>query len=100
MIATSADALFDKPISIRLTDVPASHKVVMRATATDDLAHRWASHAEFVTDSSGAIDLARIAPIAGSYSVADANGLLWSMTLDPAIVERTPFVKTTADMSR
>jgi len=68
----------------------------VRATATDDLAHRWAAQADFITDSTGSIDLASVAPIAGSYNVADANGLLWSMTLDPAIVERTPFVKTNA----
>ncbi|MDO8434177.1 MAG: acyl-CoA thioesterase/bile acid-CoA:amino acid N-acyltransferase family protein [Candidatus Binatus sp.] len=97
MLASPADALYDEPISIRLAGLPASTQVVVRADAIDDLGHRWASYAEFVTDSTGAIDLARTAPIADSYSLADANGLLWSMTLDSAIVERTPFVKINAE---
>ena len=70
---------------------------MVRAVATEDLAQKWSSHAEFVADSAGIVDLSRLAPTAGSYSVADPNGLLWSMTLDPSIVERTPFVKTTSD---
>ncbi len=97
MIVTPADALYDEPISIRLDGLPASKHVVVRAVATDDLGHRWASHAEFVATSNGTIDLARIKPVAGSYDIADANGLLWSMTLDPAIVERTSFVKNNAE---
>src|SRR5262249_314391 len=57
----------------------------------------WSSSAQFITDLHGALDLAQAAPVAGSYKSADPHGLLWSMILDPAICERTPFVKMNAD---
>jgi dienelactone hydrolase len=90
------DALYDDPVSLRLDGFPRSAKVTVRASALDDLQHRWDSHAEFVVDSNGALNLALAAPAAGSYGIADATGLLWSMTLDAAIKERSPFVKTSA----
>ncbi len=37
--------------------------------------HAWA---EFAADRKGAIDADRMAPLAGTYAGADANGLLWS----------------------
>src|SRR5271156_3967123 len=95
--ATPADALYDEPASIRLEGLPALTRVIVSASADDDLRHRWTSHAEFVTDSNGAVDFARQAPASGSYRVADATGLLWSMTLDSTIKERTPFIKTTTE---
>src|SRR6266851_1821578 len=97
MLVTPADALYDEPIKLRLDNLPASKQVVVRAVATDDLGHRWESHAEFVTTANGAIDLASTKPVSGSYDIGDANGLLWSMTLDPSIVERTPFVKNNVE---
>jgi dienelactone hydrolase len=93
--ASKADALFDEPVAIRLEGFPAVRQVIVGASAEDDLGHRWSSHAEFVTDSNGAVDLTRQAPIAGNYRVADAMGILWSMTLDSTIRERTPFIKRT-----
>lgn len=90
------DALYDDPVSLRLDGFPRSATVTVRASALDDLQHRWDSWAEFVIDENGALNLALAAPAAGSYAVADAMGLFWSMTLDPAITERTPFVKTSA----
>jgi dienelactone hydrolase len=71
--------------------------VVVRTSADDDLGHRWSSHAEFITDPNGAVDLTLQAPVAGSYPVADGMGILWSMKLDSAIKERTPFIKTTTE---
>jgi acetyl esterase/lipase len=97
IVAAPADALYDEPVSIRLAGFPAARAVVVRASALDDGGHRWDSHAEFTTDAAGRVDLTLAAPAAGSYRVADATGLLWSMTLDAAVVERTPFIKTAAD---
>jgi len=39
----------------------------------------FASHATFVADAQGRIDLATAAPISGDYSGADASGPFWSM---------------------
>src|SRR6266852_6369851 len=94
---SKANALYDEPISIRLEGFPALKPVVVRGSADDDLGHRWSSDAEFITDAKGAVDLALATPVAGSYRVADGMGLLWSMALDSAIKERTPFTKTTAE---
>lgn len=95
--ASKANALYDEPVSIRLEGFPAVKQVVVRASADDDLGHRWSSRAEFITNPNGAVDLTLQMPIAGSYSIADGMGLLWSMTLDSAIKERTPFIKTTTE---
>ena len=95
--ASPVNALYDEPVSIRLDGFPAVTKVVVRASADDDLGRRWSSHAEFFTDADGELDLTLQAPIEGSYRVADATGLLWSMTLDSTIKERSPFIKTSCD---
>ncbi len=90
--AGPADAMYDEPVSIRLADFPPGREVTLRASSVDGLAHRWESAATFVTDARGVADLATQAPRRGSYAVADAMGPLWSMALDSAVVERTPFV--------
>src|SRR6266849_10490887 len=97
LIASPANALYDEPISIRLAGLPAVTKAVVRASADDDLGRRWNSRAEFFTDANGAVDLTLQAPVAGSYRVADALGILWSMTLDSTIKERSPFIKTSCE---
>ncbi len=66
----------------------------MRATAIDDAQHRWESHAVFIADDAGVVDLSRHPAQSGSYPGKDAMGLFWSMRLDEAVAERTPFIKT------
>ena len=97
LTASPANALYDELVSILLDGFSAGTKVVVRAAADDDLGRRWSSRAEFFTDANGAVDLTLQAPIAGSYRVADAMGILWSMTLDSTIKERSPFIKTTTE---
>src|SRR6266481_2998392 len=97
LIASPASALCDEPVSIRLAEFPAVTNVVVRASTDDDLGRHWSSHAEFFTGANGAVDLTLQAPVAGSYRVADAMGLLWSMTLDSTITERGPFIKTNCE---
>lgn len=60
----------------------------------DDLQHRWESHAVFLADAEGIVDLSRQPAQSGSYPGKDAMGLFWSMRLDDAVVERRPFTKT------
>jgi dienelactone hydrolase len=89
--AAPLDAMYDEPISMRIAGLPPSRAVAVSAEARDGAAHRWSSHATFVADPDGAIDMARVSPAAGSWHLADASGLLWSMQLDPAVVERHAF---------
>jgi dienelactone hydrolase len=89
-----SDALYDQPIAITVRDCPPGAAVTVRASALDDLRHRWESSAAFVADASGVVDVGRQAAQSGSYPGKDAMGLFWSMRLDPAIIERSPFIKT------
>jgi dienelactone hydrolase len=89
-----AEALYDQPITIRVCECPPGSAVTVRAAALDDAQHRWTSHAVFIADSTGVVDLSRHSAQSGSYPGKDAMGLFWSMRLDDAIVERTPFIKT------
>ncbi len=65
----------------------------MRAIAFDDLQHRWESHGIFVADASGLVEVGQQATQSGTYPGKDPMGLFWSMGLDPAIAERSPFSK-------
>jgi len=60
----------------------------------DDLHHRWKSHAVFIADASGSIDLSKQPAQSGTYTGKDAMGLFWSMRLHAGITDRSPFIKT------
>lgn len=93
--AAPADAMYDQALTaLRLADFPPRREVTIRASSRDDAGNRWDSHAAFVTDDRGAVDLASAQPISGSYHVADRMGLFWSMRLDPAADARGAFIKT------
>jgi dienelactone hydrolase len=76
------DALFDAPLGITVTGAPPGKLITLTASATDSHGDLWRSSATFRPDSSGRIDPARTAPVAGDYTGAHDAGLLWSMT-DP-----------------
>lgn len=92
--ADRTDTLFDQPIAIVVRDCPPGAAVTMRAGAIDDAQHRWESHAVFVADEQGVVDLSRQPAQSGSYPGKDAMGLFWSMRLDETVVERSWFIKT------
>jgi len=56
--------------------------------------HRWESHAVFIADSSGVVDINQHPAQSSTYPGKDAMGLFWSMRLDPGVPERGPFIKT------
>ena len=69
----------DGPSSVTLSGFPPRREVTLRATLDDPRGRAWTSHAVFHSDASGVVDLASTAPTAGSYTGADAQGLLWSL---------------------
>lgn len=73
-------ALADVPLSIRVTGLPQGGRVIVRAVMARTSEVAWQSSAVFVADARGEIDLARDAPVEGSYAGVDAMGLVWSMT--------------------
>lgn len=78
----SADVLVGEPLSMALSGLPPGGEVTLSATrAVEDFFGRriYTAQARFTADADGRVDLARSAPVAGSYSGADLRGLFWSM---------------------
>lgn len=71
-------ALADTAITITIIGVKPGIQVDVRAHFADAESAQWSSQATFVATGSS-VDLAKQAPVSGSYQVADAMGLFWSM---------------------
>lgn len=69
----------DQAASILVTGTTPHTRVTIRAELTDGAGHAWASEADFLTDAHGSVDTAEQAPVKGSYRIASATGLIWSM---------------------
>jgi dienelactone hydrolase len=67
------------PIHVTVSGLPPRALVTLRARATDYIGRTWRSAAQFRASSTGRLDLATAVPVSGSYHVADAGGLLWSL---------------------
>jgi dienelactone hydrolase len=72
-------AAFVTPVHISVTGLPPGRIVTLRARSRDYRGRPWQSVAQFRANASGALNLASAAPVSGSYHVADAAGLLWSL---------------------
>lgn len=83
LVVEPAAALLDEPVRIRITGLPPNRPVTVRATMADHFDRQWQSHATFVADADGAVDVAAQPPVAGTYAEADPMGLFWSMMPDP-----------------
>src|SRR5262245_57782719 len=68
--------LRDEVVPIVVTGLTPRSTVTIRARSGGR--QPWASHATFVADESGRVDLAQMAPTRGAYKNADAMGLFWS----------------------
>jgi dienelactone hydrolase len=86
-------SLIDEEVSIRLSSLPPGEFVTIHAETLDGSLRRWISHATFVTDSHGCVDVSTQEPIRGTYSGIDAMGLFWSM-LPEETKRSTFFIKT------
>jgi dienelactone hydrolase len=78
----SDDVLLDEVVPIVVTGLQPRATVTIRARSGGQQA--WASSASFVTDESGRVDLARMAPTRGTYKEIDAMGLFWSAERESA----------------
>jgi pimeloyl-ACP methyl ester carboxylesterase len=74
-------ALCDERITIRVSDLPPSEKVKMRASMSFPWAKsvEYESDACFTADSSGHLDLSKQGPDSGSYDFIDSMGLILSL---------------------
>lgn len=78
---SAGTARLGDPVNIRIESLPPSTEVRIRALRSvprqPDRTYR--SEALLIADADGEIDLASDAPLDGSWSRPDANGLFWSM---------------------
>lgn len=81
LTVTPSPACVDDAPSITVSGCEPGQTVTVRASMQDGLGRKWASHAAFVADGKGTVDVARQRPVSGTYADADPRGLLWSMSL-------------------
>ena len=86
-------ALIDEPLDIRLSDFEPASRITLKAAMTDDAGQTWRSAATFVTDTDGRVNVGAQTPSAGSYDIADAMGLVWSMQAETLKSHPTMFIQ-------
>jgi pimeloyl-ACP methyl ester carboxylesterase len=74
----------------RATGLPPGIEVTMRLRA-DQVNFEYTSWARFKVDPFGTVDIQRDAPIDGTWTGADFEGPVWSMTRAPDTVDALPF---------
>ncbi|MBT2325727.1 acyl-CoA thioesterase/BAAT N-terminal domain-containing protein [Variovorax paradoxus] len=97
-----SECVVDQTLVIRVRDLAAGEALVARLYSAGGLGGAViASEATFVADSEGVVDIARQAPVSGSYQGVDAMGLFWSrapVTQTEALafddVNKDPFTAT------
>jgi dienelactone hydrolase len=77
--AGPAAAAFDTPVQITVSGLRSAGLVTLQARTLDRQGRLWESAAQFRASAAGTLNLATAVPVSGSYSVADAAGLLWSL---------------------
>lgn len=69
----------DESAAIRAKGLQPNERITVRAELVDGVGEHWTSHADFIADAQGTVDLSSQAPLAGSYKEVSAMGLIWSM---------------------
>jgi dienelactone hydrolase len=72
-------AAFDAPVHITVSGLPSASLVTVQARTLDYEGRPWESSAQFRASAAGTLNLAGAVPVSGSYHIADAAGLLWSL---------------------
>jgi len=79
MIVTPEVGLIDGALHVLVRNLRPRAEVTIRAFLRDDSATTWNSCATYRADDQGTVDLARYAPISGSYAGVDEDGLITSL---------------------
>jgi dienelactone hydrolase len=82
-----ARILYDQSPTIRVSGAEPGEHVTIHADLTDGADHPWRSQAEFIADDKGMVDVAKQAPVKGSYKKVSAAGLIWFMMPAAARIE-------------
>ncbi|AJP59901.2 palmitoyl-CoA hydrolase [Pandoraea vervacti] len=78
LTATPADALIDVPRHLVVRGAAPGAHVTLTARTARAGGVVWHAQATFVADADGVVDVARDAPVSGSYRGVSAMGLVWS----------------------
>lgn len=95
-------SMADEAVHITVQGLTPGEKVTLGLSTPDYGDTPWTSHADFVANAGGVVDLATAAPQAGSsYAGVDPMGLFWSITTTPTNPDRAIFtpLKPPADFS-
>lgn len=76
----SDQALIDQPVEIIISDLKPHEQIKIQAQCKNVDHNLWQSEALFEADDQGVINVAKQAPISGSYQKIDPMGLFWTMT--------------------
>lgn len=83
LTATPARALYDTPVTIRITGLKPAQRVTVRTTTTDERGVTWSSSADFAADQTGAVTNGQPS-IGGSYTGVNPMGLFETQTPPPS----------------
>jgi dienelactone hydrolase len=86
----AAAALVD-PVHVSVSGLPPGGLVTVQARALDARRQPWVSAAVFRASAAGTLNLATAVPVSGSYHIADAAGLLWSLRPAPGTNQASSF---------
>ena len=89
MTVTPAVGLIDEPLHIVVRRLQPGASVTVRAHLMDPRGVPWSSHATYRADAEGSVDLTRQAPIAGTYTGVDGEGLIASLAVTGHSPSRT-----------
>ena len=76
-------SLIDDKVRIRASGLQPEQNVTLEARIVGDKGEVFESHAHFIADKDGEVDVCRDSPLGGSYSGVSPMGLLWSMKPAP-----------------
>lgn len=82
IVISPIDDLIDVSRTIQITGLVAKKTIKIETVTERGDGTLWRSHAEFIADENGIVDLSKQSPLRGSYSGIDPMGLIWSQKPD------------------
>lgn len=82
MLVASDKLALDGTLALEVSGASAGEVVTLRGRLETAGGNTWRSEAQFRAGDDGVIEVASSEPLGGSYTGADANGLLWSLAPD------------------
>jgi len=84
---TPDQAFIGRAPKILLLDFPGNTAVTVEVRETNSYGDVFASHAAFLTDRHGSVNVTKQQPLSGTYQRSDPYGLFWSMSRNTNVVK-------------